>query len=78
MYESKNEKYKKEIRNNIHVDKRYLEYNTYQREMFDIRHRIHILEDQVNKLCSQMIKIENIIINDNNIENPLNEVNYYS
>ena len=27
---------KKEVRNNIQVDKEYLEYNTYQREMFDI------------------------------------------
>ncbi len=70
--------FKKEVRNNIQIDKEYLEYNTYQREMFDIRDRIHILEDQVNKLCSEMVKIENIIINDNNIDNPLDDINYCS
>ena len=76
--------FKKEVRNNIQIDKEYLEYNTYQREMFDIRDRIHILEDQVNKLCSAMVKIENVIIydnndnNDNNIDNPLDDINYCS
>lgn len=72
---------KKEVSNNIQVDKEYLEYNTYQREMFDIRDRIHILEDQVNKICNGMVKLENIIINDNingNIHHQLNDNNYYN
>ena len=59
--------FKKEIINHCQMDKEFIEDNVYQREMFDIRDRIHMLEDQVNKICSKVLELENNIVKQKNM-----------
>tara|TARA_B100002051_G_C16709407_1_gene625772 strand:+ start:420 stop:809 length:390 start_codon:yes stop_codon:yes gene_type:complete len=60
--------FKKEIFNHCQMDKEFIEDNVYQREMFDIRDRIHMLEDQVNKICSKVLELENNIVKQKNMD----------
>ena len=60
--------FKKEIINHCQMDKEFIEDNVYQREMFDIRDRIHMLEDQVNKICSKVLELENNIVKQKNMD----------
>ena len=71
------QKFKKEI--NLIVDlknnKEYLETNRYNRETFDIKDRIHILERNNNSdLCDRVHTLEDQI---NNLINNLNNNNNF-